>query len=127
MNKIKIAAALLLLSSTSFAIDGSLTGSEITVTYQEPTTNKNGSALTDLAKTTIYAKSNGTTDKIKDVNATSATGGGTITESFIVAVGPDQEADVEVWATATDVVGNESDKSASITVRVDHLAPASPQ
>ncbi len=59
--------------------------------------------------------------------ATQATGGGAITTKVTVPVGPNQEADVVLWTTATDLSGNESAPSGKITKRIDRLPPGSPQ
>lgn len=107
-------------------MDVTLTGSEITINYSEPTTNKNGSALGDLEKTSIYTQIGADVVKQKEVPATSVSGGGAVSEKIVVAVSEDAEVDVAVWATASDKVGNESIPSQVFTVRIDHLAPSSP-
>jgi len=103
-----------------------LTGSEVTVRYQEPTTNKDGSPLVDMDHTSIYSKVGDLTEKVGDQPASSINGGGSIEFKFIANVGADQEANVDVWATAFDLAGNESDPSPVNTVRIDHLPPAAP-
>lgn len=103
-------------------------GSQATVSYKEPTTNKNGSPLTDLANTSIFKTIGGTKTKVLDIPATAPTGGGEISQTIDLAVGADEEVDVTITANATDLGGNSSDPATdpSKTVRIDNLPPASP-
>lgn len=98
----------------------------IKVEYTEPTTNENGTPLTDLAKTTIYYDIGAGPVKAVDVPATAPTGGGAISQVITVTIAENTEVDVQIWATATDLSGNESEKSAIATVRVDSLPPNAP-
>jgi len=129
MNKILsfTLAILLLTVATGYALDATVSGTEITVTYTEPGSNKTGTPLTDLDYTTIYVSPEGGTDFTAQVNATSPTGGGNIVEKIIVPVLVDEEVNVRVWATATDTSGNKSIDSNVATKRIDRLAPAAPQ
>jgi hypothetical protein len=102
------------------------TGAEIEVSYKEPSTNKNGSAIQDLAKTTVYYdKGQGPVHAV-DVEASQETGGGPINITFITPIEENEEADVSIWATATDKSGNESDKSNIEMIRIDFLKPSPP-
>lgn len=96
------------------------------VEYTEPSTTKTGTPLTDLDHTTIFFDLGSGPQKAVDVPATSANGGGAISQVIQVPVGADQEADVSITVTATDTSGNESTPSNSVAVRVDTLPPASP-
>jgi hypothetical protein len=98
----------------------------IKVEYTEPTTNKNDSPLTDLAKTTIYYDIGAGLVKAMDVPATSPSGGGAISQVITVPILPESETDVKVCISATDLSNQESDKSANLTVRYDTLPPAAP-
>ena len=110
------------------AFDLELTGSEITVTYTEPRLSSNGQPLQDLKETRIYiSKGDGGPVQENTVPATNQAGGGTITSVLIVPVGPNQEADLTVYATAADRVGNESGPSNTKSVRVDRVPPAPPE
>lgn len=60
------------------------------------------------------------------VPASQVQGGGTISSVIVVPVGPMEETDVGVSATATDLAGNESERSEQKTVRIDRLPPAAP-
>lgn len=101
-------------------------GAEVKVSYKEPSTNRNGSPIVDLVKTTIYYdKGQGPVNAL-DVAATTETGGSPISATFIIPISQDEEADISVWATATDKSGNESDKSSIETVRIDFLRPNPP-
>lgn len=127
MRGIILVLILIFLPCASHAIDATVTGTQITLDYTEPTTNKDGSLLTDLDHTTIYYDKGEGTVKAKDVPATALTGGGSISEQFVVPVAEDTEADVNIWATATDTSGNESADSEIITKRIDRLAPGAPK
>jgi len=103
-----------------------VSGTEITSTYTEPSTNSDNppTPLTDLSHTTIYIQPENGDGFTVTVPATSPTGGGTITEKIIVPVGPNAETNVDVWMTASDLTGNESVDSIVATIRIDRLAPA---
>lgn len=126
-------AGLSLCALPAYAIDATVVGTEVAVTYTEPTTNANGTPLIDLDHISIYYQVNpdlnppGAEVKDKDVPATSANGGGTATHNVTVPVGADQEAYADLWVTAVDDVGNESAPSDRDRVQIDHLAPAAPQ
>ena len=76
----------------------------VTVCYQEPTTDQNGARLTDLGFTTIYLRlSNGQTKAIR-VWTNDAHGGARVKISNI-SVTP---GNLEVCVTATDWARNES-------------------
>lgn len=107
-------------------MNATLTGSEVTLTYQEPSTNEDGSPLSDLAHTSIYFSLDGVISKVMDVPATSPNGGGNVEKKFVVPIGEKKEATVILWATASDLTGNEGPKSTEVTVRIDHLAPNAP-
>lgn len=115
-----------LISSPVYAIDFLLTGTEVTATYTEPTTNVDGSPLMDLSKTTIYYDLSGIITII-DVPATRLTGGGVINQIVTIPIIQGQERDVWFWATASDLTGNESAESVRVMKRIDRLAPSVPQ
>jgi len=115
--------------STIFAQTVTVSGTEITSTYNEPTVNSDNppTPLTDLSHTTIYIQPENGDGFTVTVPATSPTGGGTIIEKTIVPVGPNAETNVDVWITASDLTGNESIDSIVTTIRIDRLAPAGVQ
>ena len=123
-----VSAALSALWATmAGAGDATLTGSQITVTYTEPTTAANGQPLQDLRDTRVYLQLSGEGPGLAaTVPASQVQGGGTISSVIVVPVGPMEETDVGVWATATDLAGNESERSEQKTVRIDRLPPAAP-
>ena len=127
-----IGLGVLLLTTPAWAIDFTVSGAVLTVTYTEPSTNMDGSPLVDLARTNVYTEillPGQAPVKGPDVAATAPSGGGAISTTITVPIGvtlPIKEATVKVWATATDTSGNESTPSAMVTKRVDQLAPASP-
>ena len=125
---------LILLATPAWAIDFTPTGSVLTVTYLEPTTNTDGSPINDLASTNVSYRLCPTSGPCAapytlgpNIAATAPTGGGSISTQVTVPVGPGQEANVEVFATATDTSGNVSPESAHVTKRVDRLPPSPPQ
>lgn len=118
---------LLLAHIDAHAIDASVTGIQVTVTYQEPTTSADGAPLSDLSHTTIYHNFGGPKVEAARVPATAPTGGGTITQTITIPVPESREADIEIWATATDISGNESTESVRVSKRIDRLAPDAPK
>ena len=108
-------------------ITATATGAEVKVTYEEPSTNVDRTPCTDLAKTTVYFDKGQGPVKGIDVTATKETGGGTILTTFIVPIGNNEEADISIWATASDKNGNESGKSNQVTIRIDFLSPSPPK
>ena len=104
-------------------------GAELTVEYDEPTTNVDGTPLADLSKTTIaitVMHPSGGAPQVIDVPASRPQGGGHVIRKITVGIGidkPIKEANVEARITATDTVGNQSDPAVA-TVRVDKLRPA---
>jgi hypothetical protein len=123
-----LAAAVLFVAVPALALDATVSGTELTVTYTEPTTNADGSPLTDLARTNVIWKflPAGTDTKEANVAATKLTGGGAITTKLIVPVEAGQERTVEITATATDTSGNESVRATAVQKRIDRLAPGAP-
>lgn len=117
----------LVLTAPAYAIDATVTGVEVTVTYQEPSVNSDGSPLSDLDHTTVYHNFGGPKVEAARVPATLPVGGGTVTQTITIQVPESTEADVEIWATATDTSGNESAESARVVKRIDRLAPGAPK
>lgn len=103
-----------------------LHGTEIDAEYQEPTTNEDGSPLSDLAYTSIFYDMGAGPVNVVDLPASLNTGGGIKNYTFNVPVLAKMESNVLVWATATDTSGNTSDPSVPVDVRIDRLAPAPP-
>jgi len=122
-------AAMILSAAPAYALTATVEGTQVRLGYQEPTQNKTGTPLSDLAKTsTYYAIPPGSTPHLcGEVPASSRTGGGTIETVCLVPVMQDQEADVRFTVTASDLVGNESDHSLPVDTRLDFLAPAPPR
>lgn len=112
-----------------FAIEVTVNGTQVQVSYEEPTTNKTGTPLTDLASTTVRYAMPPTSAPVgcKTTPASAPTGGATITTTCLVPIVLDQEADVRFTVTASDTTGNVSDPSISADRRLDFLAPAAPR
>ncbi|GJL56482.1 MAG: hypothetical protein NPIRA02_36140 [Nitrospirales bacterium] len=79
----------------------------ITISYVEPNTRIDGSPLRTLAKTTIYHNLGNGFKKTKDVPATNPKGGGTITETLAIDVGPRKQVETTICVTATNQSGQE--------------------
>lgn len=120
---------LLSCAGPAYALTATVEGTQVRLGYQEPTQNKTGTPLTDLAKTsTYYAIPPGSAPHLcGEVPASSRAGGGMIDTVCVVPVLQDQEADVQFFVTASDLVGNESDPSLPVDTRLDFLAPAPPR
>ena len=92
MKKLTIALILsCALTTNLMAFSATPTGTEIAIEYDEPTTNIDESALTDLSHTTIYYNMGSGDLKLKDVPATAATGGGHIETKVILHILVDGE------------------------------------
>lgn len=123
-------AVLLLAFGTSpaFALDVTVTGTQVSFVYTEPSTNPDGSPLNDLRETRLHFQlENGQPAIGATTPATSPQGGGRITSTLLVPVLQNQEINVTFWATALDLVGNESARSVSVVQRIDRLAPSAPE
>lgn len=115
-------------TSPAFALDVTVTGTQVSFVYTEPSTNPDGSPLSDLRETRLYFQlENGTPEIGATVPASRPQGGGQITSTLLVPVLHNQEANVTFWATALDLVGNESARSVSVVQRIDRLAPNAPE
>jgi len=116
--------AVLFLTGTAQAITATLSGVDITMSYDEPTTNEDGTPLTDLNECRI---TNSFDAQVIKVPATDPTGGGTGVQQVIsIPVSDGQEADIIVDVVACDTSDNCS-VPATTTVRIDRLSPASPK
>lgn len=115
-------------AAPAFALDVTVTGTQVSFVYTEPSTNPDGSPLSDLRETRLYfQKENGTPEIGATVPASRPQGGGIISATLLVPVLQGQEANVTFWATALDLVGNESARSVSVVQRIDRLAPSAPE
>jgi hypothetical protein len=120
---------LLFAPAVSYAVDVTVNGAQVSMTYQEPTQNKTGTPLADLGETTGYYQAPPSAPRVPCVTtpASAPTGGRTITALCVVPIFADQEADVRFTVTATDTSGNESAASVPVDTRLDFLAPDSPK
>lgn len=99
----------------------------LTAAYTEPTTNPDGSALTDLAYTSIYYHVNGGPKIVGPrTTASDLSGGGHIEIILIVPAPTGGVTDLAFYATATDTAGNESLPTTPVQFTVERLAPSSP-
>lgn len=129
MWKVVLCVIMMLLAiAPVMAFEVNVNGVDVTVTYKEPSTNSDGSALQDLSHTNVYHQlGNGEPVKSANVPAVAATGGGAKEVKIAVPVQAGQEASATFWATATDKSSNESAKSATVNLTIDRLPPAPPQ
>jgi len=79
-----------------------------TVKYTEPTTRGGGKPLKNLSHTTIYIYTESSLLKMKEVSATSPTGGGNISEMLFLPITQGESLQVTICVTATDSEGHES-------------------
>ncbi len=111
-----------------FAMDAIVVGAQVTLTYKEPATNADGSALSDLKLTTVYYSVNGgATVKGLETLASSVTGGASRTVTLNIPIVDSKETVLKFWATATDESLNESLQSVTVVKRIDKLAPSAPE
>jgi hypothetical protein len=121
--------SVLLLAVPAGAVTLTLTGAEITVSWDEPTVNANGSPLLDLSKCFVEWKysTDATWVRGPEKPATAPTGGGlNVSAILTVPVTDGMERDVEVGVRAQDLSGNISEPTVK-SIRVDRLAPAAPR
>ena len=135
MRKLLLALCMLVsFTSVALAITGGVSGTQVTVSYQEPTTNEvdylgNTTTLDDLHATSIYYQMPGSTTPVVAlvVLSTSTTGGASISKAITVPSQNKRRVAYTFWATATDTSGNESIASPTFSVIIDKLAPAPPK
>lgn len=102
------------------------TGSTIKVTYQEPTTNSDGTPLEDLERTEVTADWGAGPQVVATVPASAATGGAEQSPEFVVPAVDGVVTNVSIFANAFDIRGNKSQSSEVIAMSIDLLAPAAP-
>jgi len=105
-----------LAQSTNIVVDnGNATG----VRWTPPTTNEDGSPLDDLAGYKVYSSEGGSTNVILQ--------GDVLTSPYLWGVYPFASGTTnDIFVTAYDLVGNESQPSESLILIVDSLAPSAP-
>jgi hypothetical protein len=97
---------------------------EVTIQYDEPTLNADGSPLTNLAKTSIFCQipTEQPEQLIFDEPASQATGGGHVVRVLIVSAVSHRDT-VTCRATATNQLGAQSAYSEPVTGRVGKTHP----
>jgi hypothetical protein len=139
MTNALIALALVLLATTvADAWKPVPNGAALDISYTEPSTNTDGTPLTDLAKIRIYWRCTAigggpacpANESIVDIPATRLQGGQVVVNnnSAITPVKCQQAATVTVQASALDnaVPPNESARTATASVTVNRAAEACP-
>ena len=99
---------------------------EIHVSYSEPTTNVDGTPLTDLAYSTIYVITPTGTIKAPVVKETSLQGGGKIDTTVQVNAPEGTKTILKFQVSATDTSGNEGPKTDPSVMIVDRVGPSAP-
>ena len=133
MKKLLLTAVLVgVLVTPAWAITVTDTTVGRTVCVTEPTTNANGTPLTDLATIRFYVDEIGdgsSKDLAAEVPASSPTGGQQACADVINAIRDGEEYVVDYSATAVDdpPFNRESAESAKERRDVDGLAPGAPQ
>jgi hypothetical protein len=119
---LSILAVLLIPVAAASAITITPSGTTADVSYTEPMTNADATPLIDLDHCNVYAKpASGNEVKFPNVPASKATGGAAVKTNVSVAAG----SNYTITVTCTDFVGNESARSAGVTL--DALAPSAPK
>ena len=97
------------------------------VTYTEPSTSVDGTALNDLKETQVFVSVDGA-PPVGEIStpASTPTGGVAIAKSVVVDLAPGETHTVSVFARAADTSGNISPDSNTDTATVDFLAPGAP-
>ena len=115
------------LSVPAMAVTVTVSGAELTITYNEPTENANNTPMTDIGWTNCYAQQiGGIVVKSADILASGPSGGLFVTCKVSVPVVAGQEIDVEAWGTSNDLSGNTSLETPKVIKRIDMLAPKPP-
>lgn len=97
------------------------------VQWTEPTLNSDGSALVDLAYSSVYYSTlNGPLVVGAKLPATVVTGGGTIQTTLIVPAPAGAVTPFKFQVSATDLSGNESVKTDAVFFTIERLAPSAP-
>ena len=79
----------------------------VTVSYTEPATTVDGTPLVALDKTTIYYDLGSGPVKAVDKPATKPTGGGQVSQTIKIPIGPNEEKLVTICVTATNRMRSE--------------------
>ena len=125
---VPLALLIVVYALPAWAVTVTPTGTILTVDYDEPTTNANGTPLTDLKETVVFYAFPGLPPVLcVTTPATVQTGGAHRSVACTVPVTDGQEIDVTVIAVATDLSGNSGLPSAPVMIRIDRLAPATIQ
>lgn len=99
-----------------------------TITGTEASTNEDGSPTMDLKHTTLYYQiDDGELVFVVDIPASSPNGGGDFGHILTVDVPVGSEVSIRAAGTSSDLVGNVSEHAYTNIIRIDKLAPGSPQ
>lgn len=99
---------------------------ELTITYDEPTTNVDGTPLADMAYSTIYITSPAGTHKAPVIAAVDVHGGKHIQTPIQVNAPENTSTSIKMAVSATDLSGNEGPKSVEVEHILDRIGPAVP-
>lgn len=98
-------------------------GVSVDVAVTEPSSNSNGSALSDLFKTSVYYDAGSGPVHALDIESASVSGGGVSTGSVVVPWPAQKEGEVKFFATAMDDDSNKSESTPLFALAVDTLSP----
>ena len=101
-----------------------------TITGIETTTNEDGSPVTDLNYTTLYYQiDDGELVFVVDIPASSPSGGEAFSHTLTIDVPIGSEVSIRAGGTSSDLAKkpNVSEYAYSNIIRIDKLAPGSPQ
>lgn len=102
-------------------------GIQVNITYTEPNTNSDGTALNDLARTQVFYNLGAGDVRIIDAPATSMTGNGNINQTVVVPWPSNRQGNVTFYAIAIDTGSNISARTGDVIVRFDTLSPGAPR
>ena len=122
---VPLALLIVVYALPAWAVTVTPTGTILTVDYDEPSTNADGTPLTDLKETVVFYAFPGLPPVLcVTTPATTTTGGVHRSVACTVSVVEGQDVEITVMATARDLNGNAGAPSDPVVTRIDRLAPA---
>ena len=107
------------MATLAWGAEVTMTGDQLTVTYIEPTTDVNGTLLTNLHSTFILILDNGQLAHSRSVAASVPEGGGSISQVFTMTVGSTSQT----FAVAIQSVNSDGAISDSISGNLRTMQP----
>lgn len=110
MKHVLVLIAFFSMTSFSWACSSVMASTQVNIAYTEPVLTTNGQPLTNLSSTHIMIYNDADATILADITipASSASGGGSIQETFDAVVAPGEMLTVQVKVSAVNAVGDES-------------------